>query len=110
MHSGLHKLSLVERSADTMSSQLVTQLLNNLSLILIGLNRNAEALFLFNEAIERDPRTSISICVCLRYEYRILGIIHGRKVSRITSFGTVREKTFAIHLHLCSCSPFCAGC
>ena len=69
MHSGLHKLSLVERSANTMSNQLATQLLNNLSLILIGLSGNAEALFLFNEAIERDPRMSISICVCLRYEY-----------------------------------------
>ena len=29
-------------------------------------------------------------------KYRILGIIHERKVSRMSSFGTVREKTFAI--------------
>lgn len=35
-------------------NELATQLLNNLSLILIGLNRNAEALSLLNEAIERN--------------------------------------------------------
>ena len=29
--------------------------------------------------------------------YGILGIIHGRKISRITLFGIVRKKTFTIH-------------
>lgn len=49
----------MEKSANEMSNQLATQLLNNLSLILIGLNRNAEALSLFNDAIERNPRMYI---------------------------------------------------
>ena len=46
----------MERSSNKMSSHLAVQLLNNLSLILIGLNRNGEALCLLNEAIERNTR------------------------------------------------------
>ena len=46
-----------------MRNDLATPLLNNLSLILIGLSQNAEALSLFNEAIERNPRMFV-------FEYR----------------------------------------
>ena len=35
-------------------------------------------------------------CMSIFYIYRILGIIHERKVSRINFFGIVHEKTFAI--------------
>ena len=54
----------MEKSVDEISNHLATQLLNNLSLILIGLNRNTEALSLFNEAIiERNSCTYIYLCV-----------------------------------------------
>ena len=53
----------MERPSNEMSNQLAAQLLNNLSLILIGLNRNAEALPLFNEAIERNSRMFMFVCI-----------------------------------------------
>ena len=53
----------MEQPSNEMSNQLATQLLNNLSLILIGINRNAEALSLFNEAIERNPRMFMFVCI-----------------------------------------------
>ena len=61
VYSGLQKLSTVETTGNEIPNELATQLLNNLSLILIGLNRNAEALSLLNEAIERN--SCIYVCV-----------------------------------------------
>jgi len=73
IHSALQKLSIVEKSSNEMFNQLATQLLNNLSLILIGLNKNAEALSLFSEATERNPRMfTLNIFMCMNYKVQQL--------------------------------------
>ena len=60
---------------------------------------------LLNEALaEKEGDTTLKsdiqqrIKEYMKRKYRILGIMRGRKISRITSFGIVREKTFVIHL------------
>ncbi|XP_065915508.1 uncharacterized protein [Dysidea avara] len=56
---GLQTLTVIERcnSYGKQCDQLATQFFNNLSLVLIGLGKDAEALPLLIEAIERDPAT-----------------------------------------------------
>ena len=65
MYSGLQKLSIVGRTDNEMLNKITIQMLNNLSLILIGLNRNAEALSLLNEATERNLCMFICEFVCI---------------------------------------------
>ena len=63
IYSGLQKLSFVEKTDNEILNELTIQTLNNLSLILIGLNRNAEALSLLNEATEKNLRMFVLECM-----------------------------------------------
>lgn len=55
----------MERTDNEMLNKLSIQMLNNVSLILIGMNRNAEALSLLNEATERN--LCMFIFECMKY-------------------------------------------
>jgi len=60
-YRGLQVLVVIERSScyGEECDQLAVQFLNNLSFVLIGLGKDAEALSLLVEAIERDPGMSV---------------------------------------------------
>ena len=67
-YRGLQTLTVIERcnSYGKQCDQLATQFFNNLSLVLIGLGKDAEALPLLIEAIERDPGMyTVLLCVKL---------------------------------------------
>lgn len=53
----------MEKTDNEILNELTIQTLNNLSLILIGLNRNAEALSLLNEATEKNLRMFVLECM-----------------------------------------------
>ena len=97
VYSGLQKLSIAEKPSNEMSNQLATQLLSNLSLILIGLNKNAEALSLLNEAIERNPRKFLFVCI-------IDELVHGLEYTYVRTYTlynplvvTIKQQ-FLLHL------------
>ena len=60
----------MEKTDNEILNELTIQTLNNLSLILIGLNRNAEALSLLNEATEKNLRMFVLECMKCKWAVR----------------------------------------